>query len=253
MSGLRLREPAVGLLLGRVDNIRELDGILDEEDRDVIAYQIPVALLRVELDGEAAHIARQIGRALVTRHRGEPDERRRPRRPREQVGPGEIGQRLVVLEVPVRPVAAGVHHPFRDPLVVEVEDLLAEVEVLQRAGTAFADPQGVLVIGDHGALLGGQPLAVPGYLVSLATQASLDLLIAVYHRQAVVLVPGRHGALLGRHALWSRTALPASAALIPLGLVEGNQSGRSLLGLRAHDGNRAHGWIAAHCAGSLTW
>jgi hypothetical protein len=35
-----------------------------------------------------------------------------------------------------------VDHPFRDPLVVEMEDLLPEVEVLQRAGPAFADPQG---------------------------------------------------------------------------------------------------------------
>ena len=52
--------------------------------------------------------------------------------PLEDVGPGDVGQRLVGLEVSVCAVAAGVHHPLGDPLVVEVEDLLPEVEVLQQ-------------------------------------------------------------------------------------------------------------------------
>ena len=69
VCGLRLGERPVGLLLGRMDQIGELDGILDEEHRDVVADDVPVALLRVHLDGEAAHVARQIARALVARYR----------------------------------------------------------------------------------------------------------------------------------------------------------------------------------------
>jgi hypothetical protein len=39
-------------------------GIADEEDGSVVARQVPVALLRVELDGKSTRIARSIGRAL---------------------------------------------------------------------------------------------------------------------------------------------------------------------------------------------
>ena len=45
----------------------------------------------------------------------------------ERIGAGDVGERLVVLEVAVGAEAAGVHDPLGDPLVVEVEDLLAEV------------------------------------------------------------------------------------------------------------------------------
>ena len=69
---------------------------------------------------------------------------------------GEVGQRLVGLEEAVRAVAAGVDDALGDALVVEVEDLLAEVEVLEQRRAALADAQRVLVVGDRHALLGGQ-------------------------------------------------------------------------------------------------
>ena len=104
VRGLGLREAAVRRLLGRVNHVRELDRVLDEEDRNVVPNHVPVAGAGVELDGEAAHVTGQVGGALVPGHGGEPDERRRAQaRLVEQVGPGEVGQRLVVLEVPVAP------------------------------------------------------------------------------------------------------------------------------------------------------
>jgi hypothetical protein len=42
---LRLRKRPVGFLLGGMDQVRKLDGVLDEEDRDVVADEIPVAFL----------------------------------------------------------------------------------------------------------------------------------------------------------------------------------------------------------------
>jgi hypothetical protein len=48
-----------------------------------------------------------------------------------------VGERLVDLEEAVRPEAARVHHPFGNALVIEMEQLLAEMEVLQRSRAAI--------------------------------------------------------------------------------------------------------------------
>ena len=141
MGGLRLREAAVRLRLGGVDQVGELDRVLDEEDRDVVADEVPVALLGVELHGEAAHVAGEVGRALAAGDGREADEDGRLLAGAlEEVGPGDVGERLVVLEVAVRPEAAGVDDALGDALVVEVEDLLAEVEVLEQRRAARRRP-----------------------------------------------------------------------------------------------------------------
>ena len=136
---LGLGEAAIGRLLHGVDDVGKLDGVLDEEDRDVVADKVPVAFLGIELDGEATDVAGEVERALVAGDGGEADEHRGPLAgPLEQVGPGEVGQRLVRLEEPVGAEASGVDDPFGDPFVVEVEDLLAEVEVLEQRRSALA-------------------------------------------------------------------------------------------------------------------
>lgn len=47
MSRCALGNLAVGLRLDRVDEIRELDCILNEEDRDVVANNVKVSLISV--------------------------------------------------------------------------------------------------------------------------------------------------------------------------------------------------------------
>ena len=69
-----LRIAAVGLHLHRVNQVGELDRVLDEEHRDVVADQIPVAFLGVELHREAADVARRVDRARAARHGREADE-----------------------------------------------------------------------------------------------------------------------------------------------------------------------------------
>ena len=64
-----------------VDDVRELDRVLDEEDRDVVADQVVDALVGVELGREAAHVAHGVGRAARAEHRREAHEDRRLRRP----------------------------------------------------------------------------------------------------------------------------------------------------------------------------
>ena len=135
VRGLRLRKAAVGLRLGRVDDVGELDRVLDEEHRDVVADQVPVAFLGVELDREAAHVAGQVRRALAAGHGREAHERLGLLAlALEQVGAGDVGQRLVGLEVAVRAIAARMDDALRDALMVEMEDLLAEMEVLEQGG-----------------------------------------------------------------------------------------------------------------------
>ena len=73
----RLRHRMVRLGFHGVHEIRELHRVLDEEDRHVVADQIPVAVLGVELHGEAAHVARRILRAAFARDRRKAHEDRR--------------------------------------------------------------------------------------------------------------------------------------------------------------------------------
>jgi hypothetical protein len=54
---LGLRNLVVWLRLDSVNEIWELDSILNEEHRDVIANNVPVAFIGVELDSESTDIA----------------------------------------------------------------------------------------------------------------------------------------------------------------------------------------------------
>ncbi len=93
VSRLRLWKAAVGRRLDRVNEIRKLDGVLDKEHGHVVADDVPVPLLSVELDGEAANVAGQIHRALVSGHGGEPDECRDPLAGAgEHIRLGDVGQ-----------------------------------------------------------------------------------------------------------------------------------------------------------------
>ena len=77
VRGRRLRHGVVRLGLDRVDQVGKLHRVLDEEHRDVVADQVPVAFVGVELDREAAHVARRVGRAALADHGREAHEHRR--------------------------------------------------------------------------------------------------------------------------------------------------------------------------------
>ena len=173
MGGLGLGEAAVGLRLGGVDQVGELDRVLDEEDGMLLPTRSQFPWLGVELDGEAADVAGQVGRALAAGDGREADEDGGLLAlALEEVGPGDVGERPVILEIAVGPVASGVDDPLGDAFVVEMEDLLPEVEVLQERGAAGAGLERVLVVGDRDALLGGQHRHLAaGRLVGLAALA----------------------------------------------------------------------------------
>ena len=148
MRGLRLRDLPVGVRLGGVDDVGELDAVLDEEHRHVVADQVEVALVGVELHRETAGVADRVGRPAGAEHGREPGEDSvfvpfLPRKP-ALVTDGRVA---VGLEHAVRGGAAGVHHALRDALVVEVGDLLPQVEVLQQRRAARARLQRVVGVG----------------------------------------------------------------------------------------------------------
>src|SRR5271170_3766514 len=68
VRGLRLWESPIRLLLRSMDQIRKFDRVLDEENRDVVSHQVPVAFLRIELDCKSAHVARHIGGTGISGH-----------------------------------------------------------------------------------------------------------------------------------------------------------------------------------------
>jgi hypothetical protein len=139
---LSLRKGAVRFFLHCVDQVGKLDRVLDEENRDIVADDVPVALLRVELDGKAADVPGEVDRALASGDGRKSNECRRPLAGSlEQVGPGVLRQWLVVFEEAVRRIATGVHHPLGNPLVVEVEDLLPEMKILNQRRPTRTDFQ----------------------------------------------------------------------------------------------------------------
>ena len=60
MRGRRLRKATVGFHLNGMDQVRKFDGVLDKENRDIVADQIPVTFLGVKLDGKSAYVTRGI-------------------------------------------------------------------------------------------------------------------------------------------------------------------------------------------------
>ena len=76
MRRRRLRHGEVRLGLGRVHEVRKLHRVLDEEDRDVVADEIPVPFVRVELHREPTHVPGGVGRASFAEDGREPDEDR---------------------------------------------------------------------------------------------------------------------------------------------------------------------------------
>jgi hypothetical protein len=144
----------VRLGLHRVDQIRKLHRILDEEHRDVVADEIPVAFVRIELDGEPAHVTRRVGGTALAGHRRKAHEHRRAL---AGLGkdrcPRQLCQRFVALEEAVGARAPGMHDALGNALMVEVRDLFPEDEIFQQRGSAQAGLERVLVVRNRHTLI----------------------------------------------------------------------------------------------------
>ena len=151
----------------RVDDVRELDGVADEEDRRGCCRPGPSCRPRCRTSRR-----NRGGRAPASEESRPPTtvENRMARSvrlpfswnsfARVYVAIGSSPHGAVGLEVAVRRGAAGVDDALGHALAVEVADLLQELVVLQRGRATGADGALVLVVVDRVPLPVGQHLAV---------------------------------------------------------------------------------------------
>ena len=135
----------IGKPLLAADEVRELHRVADEEDRRVVAHQIVIAFVRVELERKAAHVAPGVGAAHLAGDRGETRQHLGGRALPEQRRPGVCRDILGGLEDAERARALGVRLALGHLLAVEMRHLLEKVHVVKQDGPIGADRQRVAV------------------------------------------------------------------------------------------------------------
>ena len=130
---LRLRHLVVGLRLACVDDIRELQSVLDEEHRNVVANNVPVAFIGVELERKPTYIADSVGTTTATKDCREALEQRcAARGVCQDASRGVCFQALMHLERAKCASTPCVDNALRDTFVIEAVDLLAGSVVLEK-------------------------------------------------------------------------------------------------------------------------
>jgi len=160
---------SIGFHLDGVNQIRELHGVLNKEDGNVVADQIEIALLCVKLDREPSDITRQIDGASASGHRGKARENWRfDFRVGEKGGLGDMLHGFVGLEVSMGGGPPGVDDPFGDTLMIKVRDFLAQDEVFKQCGTPSTCLERILIIAKGQSLIGSQQNVTKGFLMDFA-------------------------------------------------------------------------------------
>ena len=157
MRGRRLWKAAVGFHFDGMDQIREFDGVLNKENRDVVANQIPVTFLRIKLHSKAAYIARGID---GTGTAGDGRDARKHRRPRtdfgEYLGGGVVLERGGQFEKTMRTRGTRVNDTLGDAFMIEMGDFFAQDKIFQQGRSARIRAQRILVIGECDTLVSGE-------------------------------------------------------------------------------------------------
>lgn len=137
VGSLSLRNLVVWFWLSSVNDIRELDSILDEEDGDVVSDNVPVALFCVELDCESTNITNSIGATTATKDCRETKE--------DWSGAGGVGQdtsrsdifrAFKELEGAVCSSSSSVNYSFGNTFVIESVNLLTTGVVFEQGGAS---------------------------------------------------------------------------------------------------------------------
>ncbi len=113
-----------------MNEIRKLDCVLNEEDRYVVSYKVPVAFLRIELYCKPAHVPGQIGGAGVSGHGRESHKYWSFFSDfAEHSGLGELFQGVCKFKETMCCGAPSMDNAFRNTLMVKVVDLLPKNKV----------------------------------------------------------------------------------------------------------------------------
>lgn len=140
-------DASLGMALLGVDEVRELDGILDEEHGGVVANHIVVALLGVELDGESSWITVAVVGTALASDSGESQENGGLLA--DLVKEGSLSEPSHVVghfAVSVGSCAFSVDHTLGNALTSEVSKFVDQVEILDQERAAWAGAHGVLVV-----------------------------------------------------------------------------------------------------------
>ena len=136
-----IAQTRIGKALLRVNEVGELHGVAEEEDGGVVANDVVVALLRVELEGETAYVTPRVGRAELTGNGREAGEHRgllplleklRLRVLRDILGHAEFAESARALRVGAT---------LRNTLAIETCKLLHKVHVVKKEGSIRANAQ----------------------------------------------------------------------------------------------------------------
>ena len=148
MGRLPLRHFIVGFRFDGMDEIRKFDGILNEEDGRVIAYQIIVAFLGIEFGSPTADIPYCNRRSSEALHGGKTHKDRGFfSRILQKSRFGVLGKGFVHLKITMCPGTSCVNHAFRYPLLVKMSHFLQKVEVFKQRGASASCFKCVLIIG----------------------------------------------------------------------------------------------------------
>ena len=198
---LRLRKSAVGFGLDGVDDIGKLDGVLNEEHRDVVADEVPVTLFGIDLDGKAANVARQDRKNPCCRRRSKNERMLRSSRPLSGKGrrasrPKAIWSARSSHARRIRAHAPRARECARD----RNERSFRENEIFQKRRTAAPGLQRILVVRNRDALLRRKiNVGAGGLLVNLSPFPDCGLVRACWigrERQAFLRRASFDGTLL---------------------------------------------------------
>ena len=131
----------VGHALLRVNEVRELHGIANKEDRRIVADHVEVALFGVELQGKAAYIAPGVRGAKLASNRRETGQHLGLLARLEEVGLRVGGNILKNLERAESARALRVRATLGNALAVEACKLLNKSDVVEEEGAVSTDAQ----------------------------------------------------------------------------------------------------------------
>lgn len=107
--------------------VRELDGILDKKDRNIVSHEIPVSFISVELDSEPTDVSDGICASSTSLDgRKSSEDRCSARRVSQDSGRSDICSTLKELEMPKCTSSPSMDNSFGNPFVIKAVDLYCQ-------------------------------------------------------------------------------------------------------------------------------